>query len=367
MDGARIKQAAPVRSPVWAARSGAPAGRRARILPATPLRHVTTGEAPRPHATGIGGHRHDGRGWMLRAGERLGELAGLIAALCWGMTSLVVREKAARASVVALNAITLSVASLSAGSLLLVLGRLGRHQVAFGPAPLLGVTLLFVSVLLSFAAGNTAYFFALRWLGVARAMPLSLVQPLLATLIAVPLLGERLTVGLGAGVVLIPVGVYLVARPADEAGEGSARQRQRTRLGIAAALGAALAWALSAVALRPALDQVDPLTATTVRAGLGMAVLWAMTWRAERWLGEEHAAFPRPGAALLAGAFFSGSLLLFTFAVQQIGAARATALNATAPLLSLPVAALWLGEKVTRWTAVGTLLTVAGVILVAGF
>ena len=53
--------------------------------------------------------------------------------------------------------------------------------------------------------------------------------------------------------------------------------------------------------------------------------------------------------------------------MQQIGAARATALNATAPLFSVPVAALWLGEKVTRWTAVGTLLTVAGVILVAGF
>ena len=297
----------------------------------------------------------------------LGELAALAGALCWGMTSLIIREKARRANVVVVNAIALSVASVAAGTLLLGLGRLGRYESSFGPEPLRGAALLLASVVLAFAAGNTAYFFSLQYLGVARAMPLSLAEPLLATLLAVLLLGERFTVGLALGVCLIPVGVYLVARPPDEGEEGSETRRRRARLGIALALGAALAWALAAVALRPALEQVDPLAAAAIRASLGAAVLWPLSWRSERWLGERHAARPRLGAALLAGLCLSGSLLLFPIAVQQIGAARATALTATAPLYAVPVAALRLGEKVTRRTAAGTLLTALGVILVAGF
>jgi drug/metabolite transporter (DMT)-like permease len=291
------------------------------------------------------------------------ELPGLGGALCWGLTSLIVRERAPQANVVRLNAMTLSVAAVSAGLLFLGAGWLGGHQATIGSRPLLGAALLLASVVLSFALGNTVYFFALRWLGVARAMPLSLVQPLLATLLAVILLGEELTAGLGAAVLLIPLGTYLVARPTEETEQGSASQRKRTRLGIAAALGAALTWALGAVALRPALDQVDPLTATALRACLGAAVLWAVSWRSEQWLGDE-AAPPGLGVGLLAGLFFGGSILLFTFSVQLVGAARASALAATAPLFVVPVAALWLREKVTRWTTVGTLLTVLGVWLV---
>jgi drug/metabolite transporter (DMT)-like permease len=296
-----------------------------------------------------------------------GELAALGGALCWGMDSLVVRRKARRANVVVLNAIMVSVAVVVAAALLLGLRWLGRHESAFGPEPARGVALLFASVVLALAVGNTAYFLAVQWVGVARAMPLSLTQPLVATLLAVPLLGERLTLGLGLAVVLIPAGVYLVTRPTDEEEEGSPARRKRTRLGMATALGAALAWALAAVTLRPGLDQVDPLTAAALRAGLGMLVLWPLSWRSERWLGAGQTEPPRLTAALLAGLFFSASMLLFVVAVQQVGAARATAVNASAPLFAVPVAAIWLGEKVTRWTAVGTLLTVAGVALAVGF
>ena len=55
---------------------------------------------------------------------------------------------------------------------------LGRHAVTLGPQPLTALGLVAASVVFNFAVGNSAYFQALRRLGVARAMPLTLVQPL---------------------------------------------------------------------------------------------------------------------------------------------------------------------------------------------
>src|SRR5690348_4095539 len=124
-----------------------------------------------------------------------GLLVGLGSALCWGLTSLLIREKARRANVVVLNALLLSVSTALLLLVLAALALLGRHQVSI-QQPLLGAGLLLLSALLGFTVGNLAYVFALRWLGVSRALPLSLVQPVFAALLAIFLLGERFTLGL---------------------------------------------------------------------------------------------------------------------------------------------------------------------------
>src|SRR5204863_2597433 len=151
---------------------------------------------------------------------------------------------------------------------------LGIHRPMLGAQPWLVLGYLAASVVLNFALGNSLYFLALRRLGVARAMPLTLTQSLLAALLAATLLGERLTLGLGLGVLLIPAGVYLVAVP----GRGRAGQ-PNDRAGLALGLGAPLAWALGAVVLRPAVLRADQLTATFVRVALGALVLAALGWQ----------------------------------------------------------------------------------------
>src|SRR5262245_24787065 len=125
-----------------------------------------------------------------------GELAGIAAAMCWGVASLIVRQQGRAANVVVLNALMLT---LMAGGMLasvLILAWLGWHTPTFGPRPLLGVALLGISVAFSLVAGDTLYFLALQRIGVARAMPLSMGEPLLTTVLAVALLGEHLTPGL---------------------------------------------------------------------------------------------------------------------------------------------------------------------------
>src|SRR5262249_45574635 len=143
----------------------------------------------------------------------LGELAGLACALCWAATTLLVRQESRRANVLLVNAIASSAAAGWMVAALIGLGLLGWHTTAFGPAPLVGLAFLVLSVVLSLGIGDSLYFLALQKVGVGRAMPLSMSEPLLATLLAVALLGERATYGLLAGLALIPGGLYLVTAP----------------------------------------------------------------------------------------------------------------------------------------------------------
>jgi drug/metabolite transporter (DMT)-like permease len=56
--------------------------------------------------------------------------------------------------------------------------------------------------------------------------------------------------------------------------------------------------------------------------------------------------------------------LCYVYAVVEVGAARAAVLSATSPLMALPLAVLFLKERITARVAVGTVACVAGIALV---
>jgi drug/metabolite transporter (DMT)-like permease len=57
--------------------------------------------------------------------------------------------------------------------------------------------------------------------------------------------------------------------------------------------------------------------------------------------------------------------LLFVMAIQTAGAGRTAVLTSSSPLMALPFSILWLHERPSGWTLLGTLLTVSGIALVA--
>ncbi len=293
----------------------------------------------------------------------LGELAGLVAALCWSLTSLLMRVEARRADVIVLNALRTTAA---AGYLLVLLGALGwlgLHAVTLGERPALGLALLLVSVTFAIGIGDSSYFLSMQRIGIARAMPLSMSYPLLTTLLAVPLLGEPVTPGLVAALVLIPIGLYLVVMPAPGRVVLQKADARALRAGLGLAMVAAVCWAVSAVTVRPALNQIDLLTATTIRITFAAGLVWLISWRGGRLKRPGQISRTRIGMALLGGTLSAGSMLLYLFATQQAGAARAATIGATSPLYAVPLSALFLGEHVTRRVVTGTLLTVLGVAL----
>src|SRR3954465_5625538 len=87
-----------------------------------------------------------------------GEIAGLAAAVCWGITSLIVRQLARTTNVLLLNALTISLTSGCTLVSVRVLAWLGWHTPQFGPQPLLGIGLLCISEAFSLVAGDSLYF-----------------------------------------------------------------------------------------------------------------------------------------------------------------------------------------------------------------
>jgi drug/metabolite transporter (DMT)-like permease len=295
----------------------------------------------------------------------VGELAALVSAMSWGVTTVLVRAESRHIDVIFHNAIRSTMSSSLVALAVLSLAVLGLYSPAFGPQPWLGVGFLVLSIALTVGAGDSLYFLAVQRIGVARAMPISMSHPLLTALLAVALLGERVTLGLVGGLVLIPSGLYLVTRPPGRVVLPKA-DAEAARTGITMAFAAAGLWAVSAVMVRPALDQVDILSAAAIRTAAGAISVWLVTWRSGRLGAYRQVSGARLKMAAFGGAMTACGNLLSLVSVSLSGVARWATLTATAPLFAIPLSALALGEHVTRLMVLGTLLVVAGVALVVG-
>jgi drug/metabolite transporter (DMT)-like permease len=124
---------------------------------------------------------------------------------------------------------------------------------------------------------------------------------------------------------------------------------------VAALVLASLLWGTADVAGKLALEAIPPATLAALRFGVTLAVLWPLA----RWRGA-----PRVPARVAAPLGLVGAAL--TFLLQNLGLARTTATNASllqgaAPVLTLLLAALVLGERLTRRRLAAIGLAMAGV------
>jgi drug/metabolite transporter (DMT)-like permease len=219
--------------------------------------------------------------------------------------------------------------------------------------------LLAVSIVVAIAVGDVLFFESARMLGLARAMTVSMTYPLMGAVLAAVFLGEPISARVVAGSVVTLAGLALIvrARPADGPREG------HTRLGLAAATAAALAWAVSLLVLKPAMGALDPVTAQSVRLPLAGLLLLATPWG---WgapglmAGADRGVL---GRVVLLGAITAGSSVLFVTGVKYADVAVAAVLSSTAPLFAIPLGLIFLGERLTARAVVGTLVTVAGLAL----
>jgi drug/metabolite transporter (DMT)-like permease len=222
------------------------------------------------------------------------------------------------------------------------------------------------SVILGGVLGTTCNVYALRILGVGRALPITNANPLFAIFLSFLFLGERIRPILIPGALLIIAGVYLISRPRHDVKETEEKLSPRqVVVGVAMAVGAALLWGLNAVIVAPGLEGINPIVANSVRVptvGLlssGIAALRG-EWDAARDLSRRQVLI-----ILFIGTIgYAGTSTFYVAAVQSIGPSLAATISTTAPLFALPMSILLLGERPTRSMLVGTLLTIAGIILV---
>ena len=296
---------------------------------------------------------------MTVSNVELGELIGLLAALAWGTTGLLVRAHGTGIHAIVINALR---CAISGAVFVLIWAFASNHQLV----PPAAWFFLGASMIAGLGIGDSLYFEALKRIGVARAMPISMGYPVLASIGAVLLLHETMGPLSGLGIVLTLGGVYLVAaRSAPGPSEPAVTRSRGHWIGVLMATAAAASWSCSTLMLGPALELVDVPTASAIRTPLASVLLFATAGRAgvmPRW---EHLRGRALLAILVTGLTSVGSTGLFLVSVSLAGAGRAAVLTATSPLFAVPLSILLLGERGSWRIVAGTLCSVIGVVLLA--
>jgi uncharacterized membrane protein len=250
-----------------------------------------------------------------------------------------------------------------------------------------------ISGVVGFTIGDLLLFVAVREGGVQRALVLFNTSPIMTALLGISFLGElpdrRAWFGMGlilSGVALVEtspprpragIGLDLPGAPAgpgrgEDAGGGNGAGAARTAAGrrrwiaTLAGLGAALGQALGILFSRGPLQTVPLVPATAIR--LSAAVVTLLPLLAIAGKGRGFGALSPRRWPSLAGPTLIGTVIALLFAmrgVRDVPAGIAATLLATTPLFALPISYFALREPIGRRAVLGTLVAVAGVVLLA--
>ncbi len=291
----------------------------------------------------------------------IGELAALGAAISWTVSALFYRKALEEASPISANIIRLT---LTGSILLLLLVFLGKLTV-LTTLPLELVLLASASGIIGLGLGDTLYFMSLKWIGVARAVPLTCIYPLFSVLWAVFLVGERITLAAVLGAVVIVLGILFLGQDSQA---NTTYTRKALIVGMVIALATAAVWSVSItmmdVAVKESPDIDHALIINTIRVITVAAVLLASSPIIDRKLGFLKVR-KRTVVALIAGgiAALGVGWFFLSYSFTVTSQARAVPISSTTPLFSTLAGILLLRERVTAHNVFGSIMVVVGIFL----
>jgi drug/metabolite transporter (DMT)-like permease len=285
-----------------------------------------------------------------------GIVAGLAAGFGWTIITLLVRSVTDAIRPVSITTLR----SIGGGALILVAALATGYGPEIMEMPLWAVLALWASMLVAMGIGDVLFFACIEYLGLTRALTLSLANPLLTLVVGIGLLGEGLTPARALGILLVVGGLALIILGK---GEATLAARADRRLGLRLVFGAAAAWALSAILMKSPLQVVSPVAAAVVRIPIAGVVLSLTPWTRGTW--DTLVRSPRPirlrlGAICALSAVVS---LLFTASIKYAGVAVGNVLSSTSPLFAVPFEVFVLGQRPSRETILGTIISVGGIVL----
>jgi drug/metabolite transporter (DMT)-like permease len=300
----------------------------------------------------------------------LGEICALCTALCWTGSSMSFAVASRAAGPLGSNQFRLLVAV----PVLLALAWWATGQLWPAQLPQDRLVLLVLSGLSGLVLGDFGFFYALATIGPRHSSVLMASWPLFAILIALGM-GESFAPGMVLGAGLLIAGVLLVLlRSQEGALWNPGLRRAQLVKGVLGALCGALGQAGGVVLARVAMaagpdlpEGVVPLHATVVR--MVTAVLGLMAVSCSLRLPLAFVAVCRNRSALwaaLAGAAFGPVAGVWLSMIATRYAANigvAAALMATTPIFMMPVSAVVYGARIGLAGIGGTVLAVAGAIV----
>ncbi len=292
----------------------------------------------------------------------IGEILALLAAICWGLSAVLYKWVLRRIDYLTTNLIRIGFAAL----FLLTITFATLHKLPIVPVGAL--SLLMLGATINLVIGDTLFFISLKKVGISRTQPISSSYPLCSMILAIAILGEKVTPSVIIGTPLIVIGIAIVSMSGgDNNGTGTPSKKAPGAFGIPFSLGSALCYGIGFTTYKFALEigNIDPVFATLIRLAATVPILLVI-FAIKRPEKPENLT-KREIVALAAGGILElgiGGLLMFE-SLNLTDASRTIPLTSTTPLFALILATRYAGEKMLTRLAVGTIFTVAGIILIA--
>jgi DME family drug/metabolite transporter len=296
-------------------------------------------------------------------GDLIGELAALCAAISWTFSAVFYRKALSVASPFQANLIRFTSVSAVLVTFLATMGQI----VVLTSLSISVTAIAALSGIVGLVLGDTLYMFALRSLGVARAVPICSIYPLFNLLIAVLLKGERITSFVAFGAVSVVAGIWLIS---SKKPDSSASSEEVPRKGLAVALSTAVVWSVGMTLLSIAVTSPGIIGLNVVLAVMSLRVLaaWivllALAPFLDRGFGFLKMSWRTWLLMVLGGLIGLGVgnfLLSYSFLYTQ--EARAVPISSTTPFFSVIAGIVLLHEPVTPWIVLGSLTIVLGTFL----
>jgi drug/metabolite transporter (DMT)-like permease len=287
-----------------------------------------------------------------------GEILSVLAALLWAFSVVLFRLSGRGLAPLSLNLFKNVIAATLLAATLLVTA----HR-TLPSAPLLDYALLAVSGILGITIADTVFFKSLNLVGAGLSQVVGCCYSPLVVVMSALFLRERLSLGDLLGACLILSGVLLSSGHEPPPGVTKRDLRRGVALG---ALSFAL-MALGVVIAKPVLDRSPVLWSSTVRMVAGVSALALIgvlspgkrhVWKAFR--PSPAWRFAIPGAVL--GAYLA--MVIWIAGIKYTLASTASILNQTSAVFVLPVAAVFLRERITLRKLAAVALALAGVVVV---
>jgi len=285
----------------------------------------------------------------------IGEACSIGSALAWAGGVITYKRLGETLAPLQLNLLkNLVVLALLAPTLLLAPG-LAAPSLSLSAAAL---TLL--SGMLGIGVADTLYFRALNALGAARVGVIGNLYSPFVIVLSFAFLGERLSALQGIGFVLVTAGVLLVTQSRAQ----KSVPRADARSGVLHGVGAIALMAVAIVMVKRVLEGQPLLWVVSLRLIGGVLVLAVLVALRRQPLLPPAQARPRlRWRVLILGAVLGQyvSMMLWLAGYKYTQASVAAILNESASIFIVLLAALFLGEGLTRRKIAGVACTMSGV------
>jgi len=295
-------------------------------------------------------------------GHVVGVLAAFLASFSWALAAVLYRKALTGFSDPWItNGLRAAPTLLFLLLLAVVIGKIDDFY--FSLTNIHDLTIIFVATIVAIVVGDTLYMIALRNVGVSIGYPISFMYPVFVAFLASFILEEVITFTLIVSLFLASIGVWLVSYKAPE--QKTPLGKRKLVVGVISAMGASSCWAIAIVIFRISVRTADPLAVDALKILFLLIVflpLLVVKFNDIKANVDRKTFFVLSLGGILG--IGVGDWFLY-ISLAEIGAARATALTTSAPLLSLFLAVLVLKEKVSKRQFLGTILIIIGVILVS--